>query len=212
MRQLFLLILISALLFRCPTAFAEDTTTQPAAPTPTSAYYVPPAQLNAQLQVTDLGFAGVFALFRNATASFSFNEGSKSISHLRIALDTTSLMSNNADALRDLINLLSTTADSEIALTAPDSVAFADGKAELKGNLTLRGVNKPVTIEATLNRAGKSPVAGGMWSSEGDAVGLSLKTSFKRADFGLGDNPNAETPGRFGDSINLQMEMQGIKQ
>lgn len=173
-------------------------------------YYVPPPQFSAALQVMDLGFANVFALFQNATGSFSFNETDKSLSHLRLALDAASLTSGNSGSQRDLANLLGIMQYPEIRITAPDSVTFADGKADVKATLALHGVSKPITLNATLNHVGKSPHGGGMWSNEGDAVGMSLKGSFKRADFGMSDDP--ETPGRFGDTMSLMLEIQGLRQ
>ena len=173
-------------------------------------YYVPPPQFSAALQVMDMGFANVFALFQNATGSFNFDESSKSLSHLRIALDATSLTSANTGSQRDLANLLGIMQYQEIRITAPDSVTFTDGKADVKATMTLHGANKPITLEATLNHVGKSPHGGGIWNSEGDAVGVSLRGSFKRADFGMGDA--ADTPSRFGESMTLMLEMQGLRQ
>ena len=173
-------------------------------------YYVPPPQFSAALQVMDLGFANVFALFQNATGSFSFDESAKTMSHLRLAVDATSLTSSNSGSQRDLANQLAVMQYPEVRITAPDAVTFADNKATVKANMTLHGVSKPVTFEATLNHVGKSPHAGGMWSNEGDAVGMSLRGSFKRADFGMSDDP--EVPGRFGDTMTLMLEIQGLRQ
>lgn len=174
------------------------------------AYYVPPPQFNAALQVMDRGFANVFALFQNATGSFNFDESAKSLTRLRLALDATSLASGNGDSQRDLANLLGIMQFSEIRVQAPDSVTFADNKAEVKATLTLHGVSKPITLEATLNHIGKSPQGGGMWAKDGDAVGLSLRGTFKRADFGMTDDP--DLPSRFGDTMTLMLEMQGLRQ
>jgi polyisoprenoid-binding protein YceI len=173
------------------------------------AYYVPPPRFSAALQVMDQGFSNTFALFQNATGSFSFDETAKSLSRLRIALDSSSL-SSNSGSQRELANLLGVMQYPEIRIVAPDSVSFTDNKAELKATLILHGASKPITLEATLNHIGKSAHAGGMWSSEGDAIGLSLRATFKRADFGMSDDP--EVPGRFGDSMTFMLEMQGLKQ
>lgn len=175
-----------------------------------ASYYVPPPQFSAAMQVMDLGFANVFALFQNATGSFSFDEGAKSLSRLRLALDANSLTVSNSGSQRDLMVLLGVMQYPEIRITAPDAVTFNEGKAEIKASITLHGTTKPVTFEATLNHVGKSPHGGGMWASEGDAVGLSLRGSIKRADFGMGDDP--ETPGRFGDTMTLMLEMQALRQ
>ncbi len=174
------------------------------------AYYVPPPQFSAAMQVMDQGFANIFALFQNATGSFSFDENAKSLSRLRLAIDASSLTGSNAASQRDLGNLLGILQYSEIRITAPDSVTFTDNKADVKATLTIHGISKPVTLQATLNHVGKSPHGGGMWSSEGDAVGMSLKGSFKRADFGMSDNP--ELPARFGDTMTLMLEVQGLRQ
>lgn len=196
----FLLIVLWFVAFIRPVGAAE---------TPPS-YYVPPPQFNAALQVMDRGFSNLFALFQNATGSFRFDENAKSLSHLRLALDATSLTSGNSGSQGDLAALLGAMQYPEIRIVAPDEVTFADGKAEVKATLTLHGASKPVSLEATLNHIGKSPQGGGMWSSEGDAIGLSLRGSFKRADFGMADDP--ETPGRFGDTMTLMLEMQGLRQ
>jgi polyisoprenoid-binding protein YceI len=175
-----------------------------------SSYYVPPAQFNAALQVMDLGFANVFALFQNATASFDFDEGEKTLSHLRIAIDATSLSAGNVEAQNDLASLLGIMQYNEIRITAPDTVTFTDGKAEIKATVSLHGATKPVTFDAVLNHVGKSPRGGGMWSHGGDAAGVSLHGTFKRADFGMSDDP--DVPGRFGDSMTMMLEMQALKQ
>ena len=173
-------------------------------------YYIPPPQFNAAMQVMDLGFANIFGLFRNATGSFEYDETAKSVSELKLAIDATSLMANNPDNERDLEALFAAMQYPEITFVAKDSASFTDSKADLKGTLTLHGVSKPCTLQAIINHIGKSPHGGGMWSDEGQAIGLSLRGSFKRADFGMTDDPNL--PGRFGDTVTLMLETQAIKQ
>lgn len=165
-------------------------------------YYVPPPQFNAAIQIMNLGFANMFGLFRNATGSFLFDEGSKSISRLRLAIDAASVMSNHPESQNDLANLFGITQYPEISITAPESVVLTDGKASLKGTMTLHGVTKPVTLETTLNKHEKG--------HDSEIIGLSIRTSFKRADFGMGDDP--DMPTRFGDTITLMLEMQAIRQ
>lgn len=197
-----LLLSFLGLLFIAP-AWAES------APSP---YYVPPNQFNAELQIMAMGFSNIFGLFQNGTASFSYDEDSKTINRVRIAIDTSSLVSGNRSNMRDLANLLDTMDYPELTLTAPDSVTFNDGKAELKATVTFHGTSKPVTVQAVLNHVGKSPNGGGMWSSEGEAVGLSLHTILKRADFGMGDDPKSDQAPPFGDSFTLSIELQALKQ
>jgi len=173
-------------------------------------YYVPPAQFSAAFQIMDMGFSNIFGLFQSSTAIFKYDPAASAMSKVKLALDTRSLMTANMENRKDLMALFAVSQHPEITFQAASEAAFKDNKAEIKGTLTVHGVSKPFTFEGTLNQAGKSPRGGGMWSSEGQAVGLSLRGSFKRADFGMGDEP--EMPGRFGENITLLLEMQAIKQ
>jgi len=198
-RLLFLLLFLPALY--SDAVFASDTS---------ASYYIPPSQFSGVMQVMDMGFANIFALFRTGTGSFTFDDTNKSISNLRLAIDAASLLAATNENQRDLSGFLGAYQYPEIRVTAPDSVTFTDNKAQIKATLTLHGNSKPITLDATLNRSGKSPHGGGMWTSEGEAVGISLRGTFKRGDFGLSENP--ETPERFGDTITLMLEMQAIRQ
>lgn len=197
-RRLALLIVVLGLLLATSTQAAPQK------------FYIPPSQFNAAFQVMDLGFANIFGMFRNATGLFAFDPETKTISNLKLALDTRSLVVPNPDAGKDLSALFAISHYPEIAFMATAPASFKDGKAEIKGTLTVHGQSKPATFEGTLNLVGNSPRAGGLWASEGEAVGLSLRGSFKRADFAMGDEP--EIPGRFGEAITLLLEMQAIRQ
>jgi polyisoprenoid-binding protein YceI len=60
----------------------------------------------------------------------------------------------------------------------PDAAA---GKARITGNLTLNGVTKPVTLDASFHGAGKGPKEmGGV-----EMVGFEAKATIKRSDFGI---------------------------
>ncbi|HEU0117256.1 MAG TPA: YceI family protein [Alphaproteobacteria bacterium] len=198
MRQLLLALLFLILSLG---AYAADTSIP---------YYVPPQQLNALMLVMDSGFSNVFGLFHTATGSFNYDEANKSISNLRVAIDSTSIITANQDSQRNLATLLGAFQYPEIRITSPDSVTFTDGKAQVKAMLTLHGVSKPINLDAVLNKVGKAPASGGMFSSEGQAVGIALRGGFKRADFNITDNP--ELPSRYGDVIALDIEMQAMRQ
>src|SRR5580698_1120062 len=99
---------------------------------PPAHFYIPPSQFNAALEVMDLGFANVFGLFRSATGSFEFEDATKSVGLLKLAIDATSLMASNPENSSDLMVLLGTTQYPEIVFTAKDSVSFVESKADIK--------------------------------------------------------------------------------
>jgi polyisoprenoid-binding protein YceI len=54
------------------------------------------------------------------------------------------------------------------------------GKLMIMGDLTVHGVTKPVTLDATLNNAGPHPM------TKAPTVGFDATTTIKRSDFGVG--------------------------
>lgn len=69
------------------------------------------------------------------------------------------------------------------------NITFKSTKVETKdkkhfkitGDLTVKGVTKPVVLDAVLNKQGEHPMA------KVPAIGFNATTSFKRSDFGLGN-------------------------
>ena len=80
------------------------------------------------------------------------------------------------------------------------SYTESDGKGELKGNLTLHGVTKPVTIEVRQIGAGTDPWGGFRRGFEG-------KTSLTLADFNI--NYNLGPSSR---EVELILHVEGIRQ
>lgn len=64
-------------------------------------------------------------------------------------------------------------------------VSGSDKKLKVEGDLTLRGVTKPVVLDAKLNRVGTDPM------SKKPAAGFSATTMIKRSDFGVSAYPSA---------------------
>lgn len=54
------------------------------------------------------------------------------------------------------------------------------GKLMIMGNLTVHGVTRPVTLDATLNKAGPHPMR------KAPTVGFDATTTIKRSEFGIG--------------------------
>ena len=57
----------------------------------------------------------------------------------------------------------------------------SDTTASITGNLTIKGVTKPVTLEATLNKAAEHPMR------KVPTVGLNATAKLMRSDWGLGE-------------------------
>jgi len=147
----------------------------------------------------DRGLTNLLGLFSNATGSFTL--AADSVSGLRVAIDAKSMVLTNGANARELTQLFAVAAYPEITFQATAANALKDNQGEIKGTLTVHGVSKPASFVATLNRSDAS--------GERGTAGLSLRGSFKRADFGMGDPP--EMPGRFGDTVTLLLDMQAVR-
>jgi polyisoprenoid-binding protein YceI len=78
-------------------------------------------------------------------------------------------------------------------------------KFKVEGDLTIRGVTKPVTLDATYDGGGKDP-----WGNE--RVGYSATTSVNRKDFGLTWNQALETGGVLvGENIEIILTIEAVK-
>ncbi len=81
-----------------------------------------------------------------------------------------------------------------------DEIEVQDGKiAKVHGNLTLRGVTKPVVLEVISQKIAKN-------MANKDTAGFRAKTILKRSDYGI----SAYLPG-LGDDINLVIEVEANK-
>jgi polyisoprenoid-binding protein YceI len=93
------------------------------------------------------------------------------------------------------------------------SITFRSTKIERKdedeytayGDLTIRGVTRPVALDVTINGAGKTPFGT-------EVVGVSAETTINRKDFGLNWNVALEAGGWLvGDKITIDIEVQAVK-
>jgi polyisoprenoid-binding protein YceI len=80
-----------------------------------------------------------------------------------------------------------------------------DGKLAIAGDLTLHGVTKPITLDASYEGTGKDP-----WGAE--RVGFSATTTINRLDFGVSFNKALDAGGVLvGEKVELNLEVEAVK-
>ena len=80
-----------------------------------------------------------------------------------------------------------------------------EGKLAITGDLTLHGVTKSVTLDASYEGSGKDP-----WG--GERAGFTATTTINRIDFGVSFNKALETGGLLvGEKVELQLEVEAVK-
>jgi polyisoprenoid-binding protein YceI len=94
----------------------------------------------------------------------------------------------------------------EIRFRSTELKRTGEDRFELAGELTIRGVTRPVTLDVTEEGRARDP-----WG--GERVGYSARARINRKDFGLEWNVALETGGFLvGDEIDIQIEAEAVLQ
>ena len=87
-----------------------------------------------------------------------------------------------------------------INFTSTSMEQLVQGRGKVTGDLTIKDITKPVTLDVTLNKVGKH------FSSKKDIFGISAKTTIRRDDFGVG------LYNIVGQEVAVQIEVEFLKE
>jgi polyisoprenoid-binding protein YceI len=165
-------------------------------------YEIDPQHLTLGFLVEHVGFAKVFGRFREASGSFSFDEGTGEISNVRIVVKTASVDTTIEPRDRHLRSpdFLNVEKHTEMIFESPGTTRLVARKGELTGNLTLVGVVAPITLSVVWNRCAASPLPGNPW-----VCGMSARGTFERSRFGM---TYGIADGLVGDEVELLIELE----
>ena len=185
--------LFAALLLLCAAAL-------PARAEP-ARYELDPEHLTVAFLVEHIGYAKVLGMFRAARGSYSFDETSATLGALRIEVDTQSVFSNYASRDRHLksADFLNASEFPRMVFTADGARRTGERNFEITGQLELLGRSQPLTLNATWNKSGTSPI------DKTYVMGVSARGSFKRSAYGMN---YAVANGWVGDEVALIIEFE----
>lgn len=130
-------------------------------------------------------------------------------SKVEVTIDTASVNTRNEardEHLRtgDFFNIEE---NPTITFVATNIKKKTDSNYDLTGDLTIRGVTKPVTLDVTFEGISKDPMSGST------VAGFSGEGSINRKDFGLEYNAALETGGvLIGEEVKINFELELQKQ
>lgn len=160
-------------------------------------YVLDPAHGKITWSVDHMGFSTYVGQFTDVSATLDLDVRNPAASRLAATIDTTS-----AGTLNEQLDSHLKTADFFDAAKFPEAQFKATAiklidrdSATITGDLTLRGVTRPVTIEADFNQAGINPV------DKQYTLGFDGEATIKRSDFGI----NYGLP-VLGDEVTLNLE------
>jgi polyisoprenoid-binding protein YceI len=164
-------------------------------------YELDPEHLTVAFLIDHIGYAKVLGMFRAARGSYSFDEATATLSNVRIEVDTQSVFSNFAKRDQHLksADFLNTAEFPRMVFTAAGAKRTGDRTFEIAGQLELLGRSQPLTLAATWNKSGPSPI------EKSYVMGVSARGSFKRSSYGMN---YAVGNGWVGDEVPLIIEFE----
>ena len=159
------------------------------------------AHASIQFRIKHLGFSWLTGRFDTFSGSFTFDEANPSASKVHVEVDTASVNSNHAERDKHLRSKeFLDVAEYPKAVFDSTSVKLNGDKATIAGNLTLRGVSKPIEIEAQRVGGGADP-----WGGFRD--GFTGTTRLTLKDFGINFDlgPNSK-------EVELRLDVEGVRQ
>lgn len=131
-------------------------------------------------RVNHLGFNDYFGIFGDAKGTLTIDPAKPSAAAVQIEIPISSV-ATNAKGLTDHLMKpeFFDAAKFPTATFKSTSVAVDGTTAKISGNLTLKGVTKPVVLDAEFSGAGVGPM------NKKETVGFHGRMTIKRSDFGI---------------------------
>ena len=154
-----------------------------------------------QFKISHLGFSWLTGRFNVFSGEFSYDENKPSMSKVEVSVDTESIDSNHAERDKHLRDegFLNVVAYPEARFVSTSYDERGKGKGTLSGDLTLKGVTRPIRIEVEHVGAGTDP-----WG--GYRRGFSGKTHLVLAEFGI-----TKFLGAAAKTVELSLGIEGIR-
>ena len=154
-----------------------------------------------QFKIKHLGYSWLHGRFDDFSGSFSYDPAKPSDSKVDVLIKTKSINSAHAERDKHLRNkdFLNVSKYPEASFSSTSFKVLENGKAELKGDFTLMGVTKNITIDVTEIGGGKDP-----WG--GIRQGFSGTTRFALKDYGINYNL-----GPASTHVELTLDIEGVR-
>ena len=189
LKQVFLLTLC----FMSPTILANSQT-----------YVIDETHLSIGFLVEHAGYAKTLGMFTKAKGSYKYDETSQIVSDVNIIIDTDSVFTNHdkRDSHLKSPDFLNVKEYPEMIFKA-DASDLKLNPGQIKGDLTLLGITKPLILNVKINKIDTYPFRVGL--SKPMVMGVSATASFKRSEFGMN---YAIKKNLVGDEIDLIIEFE----
>jgi polyisoprenoid-binding protein YceI len=171
-------------------------------------WQIDPSHTTVELAVKHMMFATTKGRFTGVRGAIALDERDLSQSSVTAEIDAATI--ETGDQKRDGHLKSGDFLDAEtypvLNFASTHIEQIDDDRLRVHGDLTIRGVTKPVVLDTTITGRGINP-----WGAS--VIGFSATTSIKRSHYGLNWNVALETGGVLvDDTVKIQLEVEAIRQ
>ena len=168
-------------------------------------WLIDPGNSSIGFSANHIGYKDVLGLFLEERGSFTYDEATRELADLVFEVDAVSVFTDNPARDRHLESgdFLDAENHPLIRFVMTEALPETESTGTISGDLTVRGVTRPVEVRVTLNRIAPYPWGGNY------VLGVSAESTIKRSDFG---STYALEGGLVGDEIRLTFEIEAIRQ
>jgi polyisoprenoid-binding protein YceI len=168
----------------------------------TTTWKIDPNHANAQFTVRHLGISNVQGEFTkvNGTVVIDDDDISKSSVDATIPVDSINTRVTMRDNDLKSEHFFNAAQFPTMTFKSTKITKAADGSMKMTGDLTIRGVTKPVTFDVT-------GLSASIKAMGGTRRGVAASTHINRQDFGV-----SADPGMVGDDIAIQLDLEMVQQ
>jgi polyisoprenoid-binding protein YceI len=200
--------LFALLALTVTTAQAADAIPAPSVePAPAGRYEIDKSHTSLTFRVNHLGFSRFTGRFTGVDAKLAFDPAKLAASSVQVTIDPKTISSDNAPEgfLAALAGnkWLDAGRHPQLTFVSRSVEALPDNGFRIQGELTMRGVTKPLTLEGRYNGG----YAGHPYDPRARA-GFSARGTLKRSDYGISLGIPSAATGNFGvsDEVDVTLE------
>jgi polyisoprenoid-binding protein YceI len=169
-------------------------------------YELDAAHTTVAFLVEHIGYAKTLGQFLRASGGYTFDDDAGTLSSVRVVVATDSVDTHHEARDRHLNSgdFLDSAAHPAMTFTAEGAQRTGEHTFAVAGELTLLGTTRPLTLQATVNKAAPYPIG-----DRAEVMGVSARGSLKRSEFGM---TYGVADGLVGDEVEIVIELEARRQ